>query len=59
MPYCFFLAEDYDAVMKETGLQKEQIENWGQHVRSRYLDIKERELYLTKEDSPGRVSETY
>ena len=51
MPECLFLMEDYDAISQSTGLNKEQIAHWGENVRARYPDLKQREEFLNSNSS--------
>ena len=46
LPDCYFLPEDYPGIIKETGLNHAQIEQWGKNLRLRLPVAQDRENFL-------------
>jgi len=55
IPECNFAAEDYPVIIKETGLEQAQIEQWGKHLRARLPVAQDRETFLRSTGEPDKV----
>ena len=56
IPDCYFVPEDYPGIIKETGLDQAQIEQWGKHLRSRLPVALDREAFLRATGEAEKVS---
>jgi hypothetical protein len=54
LPECVFTPGDYEALTKETGLSKQQIAHWAEHIRYRYASMEEREDFLRSDAAPTK-----
>ena len=54
-PECKFTQEDYEEVMKETGLNQAQIEKWAENVRLRFPVDEDRKAFLVATGKPEKV----
>ena len=55
-PECKFTQEDHEEVMKETGLNKAQIEQWAWNLRYRFSVDEDRKTFLVATGKPEKVT---
>ena len=46
IPDCYFVPEDYPGIIRATGLNQAQIEQWAKHIRNRIPVAQDREAFL-------------
>jgi len=54
-PECKFTQEDYEEVMKETGLNQAQVDQWAKHLRFRLPVDEDRKAFLVATGKPEKV----
>lgn len=57
LPGCFFAPEDFPIITGETGLNKEQIEQWAWNLRFRLPMDVDREAFIRANETPEQVGQ--
>ena len=52
IPDCYFVPEDYPGIIRATGLNQAQIEQWAKHIRNRIPVAQDREAFLRSKEEP-------
>ena len=56
IPDCYFVPEDYPGIIRATGLNQAQIEQWARNLRYRFPVAQDREPFLRSNEEPEKVS---